>query len=233
VNTAAALLHMSGGQFAVPLVVRMTTGGGRQLAAQHSHSLENWFAHVPGLRVLAPGTIEDARCMLWPALLDPDPVIIVEHGSLYNEKGPLPAPGSEVDIDSARVRRAGDDITLVTYGGSLGLVLEAADSLEQEGISAEVIDLRVLRPLDSGTVAASVSRTHRAVVVDEGWRTLGMSAEVSARIMEDCFYDLEAPVGRVGTLEVPIPYAKHLEDAALPSVGRVMAAVREAVGSDG
>jgi pyruvate dehydrogenase E1 component beta subunit len=233
VNTAASLLHMSGGQFAVPLVVRMTTGGGRQLAAQHSHSLENWFAHVPGLRVLAPGTVEDARCMLWPALQDPDPVIIVEHGSLYNAKGTLPEPGAEVDIDRARVRRAGDDITVVTYGGSLGLALEAADRLADEGISAEVIDLRVLRPLDSGTVATSVGRTHRAVVVDEGWRTLGMSAEVSARIMEDCFYDLDAPVGRVGTLEAPIPYAKHLEDAALPSVERVLAAVHEAVGRDG
>ena len=233
VNTAAALLHMSGGQFAVPLVVRMTTGGGRQLAAQHSHSLENWFAHVPGLRALAPATIEDARCMLWPALLDPDPVIIVEHGSLYNDKGPAPEPGTEVDIDRAKVRRVGDDVTLVTYGGSLGLVLDAAERLAQEGISAEVVDLRVLRPLDSATVASSVARTHRAVVVDEGWRTLGMSAEVSARVMEDCFYDLDAPVGRVCTLEVPIPYAKHLEDAALPSVERVAAAVHEAVGRDG
>jgi pyruvate dehydrogenase E1 component beta subunit len=233
VNTAAALLHMSGGQFAVPLVIRMTTGGGRQLAAQHSHSLENWFAHVPGLRVLAPGTIEDARCMLWPALLDPDPVVIVEHGSLYNVKGPSPTAGTEVDITSAAVRRPGDDVTLVTYGGSLGLVLDAAERLQSEGVSAEVVDLRVLRPLDSAAVASSVSRTHRAVVIDEGWRTLGMSSEVSARIMEDCFYDLEAPVARVCSLEVPIPYAKHLEDAALPSVERVVAAAREVVGTDG
>jgi pyruvate dehydrogenase E1 component beta subunit len=233
VNTAAALRHMTGGQFSVPLVIRMTTGGGRQLAAQHSHSLENWFAHVPGLRVLAPGTIEDARCMLWPALVDPDPVIIVEHGSLYNVKGAAPEAGAEVDIDRAAVRRSGDDLTLVTYGGSLGLVLDAADRLAAEGISAEVIDLRVLRPLDSATVATSVCRTHRAVVVDEGWRTLGMSAEVSARIMEDCFYDLEAPVDRVCTLEVPIPYAKHLEDAALPSVDRILTAARQVVGRDG
>ena len=233
VNTAAALRHMSGGQFSVPIVIRMTTGGGRQLAAQHSHSLENWFAHVPGLRVLAPATIEDARCMLWPALLDPDPVIIVEHGSLYNAKGPAPEAGAEVDIDRAAVRRTGDDLTLVTYGGSLGLVLDAADRLAAEGISAEVIDLRVLRPLDSATVAQSMCRTHRAVVIDEGWRTLGMSAEVSARIMEDCFYDLEAPVDRVCTQEVPIPYAKHLEDAALPSVDRILTAARGVVGRDG
>jgi len=233
VNTAAALLHMSGGQFAVPVVIRMTTGGGRQLAAQHSHSLEHWFAHVPGLRVLAPATIEDARHMLAPALEDPDPVVIAEHGSLYNAKGPAPEPGTVVDIDHAAIRRTGGDITLVTYGGTLGTVLSAAERLEADGISAEVIDLRVLRPLDSAAVAESVCRTHRAVVVDEGWRTLGMSSEVSARIMEDCFYDLDAPVGRVCTVEVPIPYAKHLEDAALPSVERVVAAAHEAVGLHG
>ncbi len=233
VNTAAALLHMSGGQFSVPLVIRMTTGGGRQLAAQHSHSLENWFAHVPGLRVLAPATIDDARHMLWPALEDPDPVVIVEHGSLYNAKGSEPSADTQVDIEHALVRRPGGDVTLVTYGGSLGLVLEAAERLAAEGVEVEVVDLRVLRPLDSATVAASVRRTHRAVVVDEGWRTLGMSSEVAARIMEDCFYELDAPVGRVCSREVPIPYAKHLEDAALPSVERVLQAVHEAVGRDG
>lgn len=233
VNTAAALLHMSGGQFAVPVVIRMTTGGGRQLAAQHSHSLENWFAHVPGLRVLAPATIEDARHMLWPALEDPDPVVIVEHGSLYNAKGAEPSADTRVDIEHALVRRPGHDVTLVTYGGSLGLVLEAAERLAGEGVDAEVVDLRVLRPLDSATVAESVSRTHRAVVVDEGWRTLGMSSEVAARIMEDCFYELEAPVGRVCSREVPIPYAKHLEDAALPSVERVLQSVHEAVDGHG
>jgi len=233
VNTAAALLHMSGGQFAVPVVIRMTTGGGRQLAAQHSHSLENWFAHVPGLRVLAPATIADARGMLWPALQDPDPVIIVEHGSLYNAKGPTPDLSVPVDIDRAAVRRTGDDITVVTYGGSLGLVTDAADRLAAEGIDVEVIDLRVLRPLDDATLMESVRRTHRAVVVDEGWRTGGLSAEVSARIAEQCFYDLDAPVGRVCAAEVPIPYAQHLEKAALPDADRVVAAVHEAVGGGG
>ena len=233
VNTAAALLHMSGGQFAVPVVIRMTTGGGRQLAAQHSHSLENWFAHVPGLRVLAPATIADARGMLWPALQDPDPVIIVEHGSLYNEKGPAPDLSVPVDIDHAAVRRTGDDVTVVTYGGSLGLVTAAADLLADEGVGVEVVDLRVLRPLDDATLMASVRRTHRAVVVDEGWRTGGLSAEVSARITEQCFYDLDAPVGRVCTAEVPIPYAQHLEQAALPSSDRVVSAVREVVGRRG
>jgi len=229
VNTAAALLHMSGGQFAVPVVIRMTTGGGRQLAAQHSHSLENWFAHVPGLRVLAPATIADARGMLWPALLDPDPVIIVEHGSLYNAKGPAPDTSLAVDISRAAVRRTGDDVTVVTHGGSLGLVEEAAERLAADGIGVEVIDLRVLRPLDDATVTESVRRTHRAVVVDEGWRTGGLSAEVAARIAEQCFYDLDAPVGRVCAAEVPIPYARHLEEAALPSAARVVAAVHEAV----
>jgi pyruvate dehydrogenase E1 component beta subunit len=233
VNTAAALLHMSGGQFAVPVVIRMTTGGGRQLAAQHSHSLENWFAHVPGLRVLAPATIADARGMLWPALEDPDPVIIVEHGSLYNAKGPAPDLSLPVDIAHAAVRRPGDDVTLVTYGGSLGLVLDAADRLAAEGVGAEVVDLRVLRPLDDATVMESVRRTHRAVVVDEGWRTGGLSAEVSARITEQCFYDLDAPVGRVCSAEVPIPYAQHLELAALPDADRVVAAVHEVVGGRG
>jgi pyruvate dehydrogenase E1 component beta subunit len=229
VNTAAALLHMSGGQFAVPLVVRMTTGGGRQLAAQHSHSLENWFAHVPGLRVLAPATIEDARGMLWPALQDPDPVIIVEHGSLYNMKGPLGEPAVPVDIDRAAVRRRGDDVTVITYGGSLGLVTEAAERLADDGLEIEVIDLRVLRPLDDATVMESVRRTHRAVVVDEGWRTGGLSAEVSARITEHCFYELDAPVGRVCAVEVPIPYARHLEQAALPDADRVVDAIHEVV----
>jgi pyruvate dehydrogenase E1 component beta subunit len=233
VNTAAALLHMSGGQFSVPLVIRMTTGGGRQLAAQHSHSLENWFAHVPGLRVLAPATIQDARGMLWPALQDPDPVVIVEHGSLYNEKGPAPDPDAETDIAHAQVRRAGSDVTVVTYGGTLGLVEQAAAVLADDGIDVEVVDLRVLRPLDDATVLASVRRTHRAVVVDEGWRTGGLSAEVSARITEQCFYELDAPVGRVCSAEVPIPYARHMELAALPSAERVVAAVREAVGRRG
>jgi pyruvate dehydrogenase E1 component beta subunit len=233
VNTAAALLHMSGGQFPVPIVIRMTTGGGRQLAAQHSHSLEGWFAHVPGLRVLAPATMDDARGMLWPALEDPDPVVIFEHGSLYNAKGPAPATSVEVDIEHAAVRRAGDDVTLITYGGSLGLVEDAARQLEADGISAEVIDLRVLRPLDNTTIMGSVRRTHRAVVVDEGWRSVGLPAEVSARITEQCFYDLDAPVARVCSAEVPIPYARHLELAALPDAERVVAAARQVVGSRG
>jgi pyruvate dehydrogenase E1 component beta subunit len=225
-NNAATVLHMSGGQFSVPLVIRMTTGAGRQLAAQHSHSLEAWYAHIPGIRVLAPATLEDARGMLQTALDDPDPVIVFEHGSLYNVSGELPADAGPVGIDRAAVRRSGTDLTVVTYGGSLPKAMEAAEALAAEGIEAEVVDLRTLRPLDDATILASVARTHRAVVVDEGWRSVGLSAEVCARISEQAFYDLDAPVERVCSAEVPIPYAKHLEDAALPQVADVVTAAR-------
>jgi pyruvate dehydrogenase E1 component beta subunit len=232
-NNAATLLHMSGGQLPVPLVIRMTTGAGRQVAAQHSHSLEGWYAHIPGLRVLAPATLQDARGMLWPALQDPDPVLIFEHGSLYNLAGTLPADAAEVDITRAAVRRAGTDITLITYGGSLGKALTAADALAEEGISAEVIDLRVLRPLDDETLLKSVRSTHRVVIIDEAWRTGGLSAEIAARIAEQAFYDLDAPIERVCAAEVPVPYAKHLEDAALPQPADIVAAARRAVAPDG
>lgn len=233
VNSAASLHHMSGGQLSVPLVIRMTTGAGRQLAAQHSHSLENWYAHVPGLVVLAPATVADARGMLWPALEHPDPVVIFEHGSLYNLTGEADAEGLDPapdDLTRAAVRRPGTDVSVITYGGSLPKTLVAAEQLAADGVSAEVIDLRVLRPLDIGTVLASVRRTHRAVVVDEGWHTLSLAGEVSARIAEDAFYDLDAPVRRVCSVEVPIPYARHLELAALPSVERIVAAAEEVVG---
>ncbi|MFH8250209.1 alpha-ketoacid dehydrogenase subunit beta [Microbacterium sp. B2969] len=232
-NNAASLLHMSGGQFNVPIVIRMTTGAGRQLAAQHSHSLEGWIAHIPGLRVVTPATIADARGMLWTALQDPDPVLIFEHGSLYNLPGELPDDAGPTDINHAEVLREGADVSLITYGGTLPTVLEAATALAADGIEAEVLDLRSLRPLDEAAILATVAKTHRAVVVDEGWRSGSISAEISARITEASFYELDAPVGRVCSAEVPIPYARHLEAAALPSKERVVAAVREAVGSDG
>lgn len=229
VNTAAALRHMSGGQFSVPLVVRMATGAGRQLAAQHSHSLECWYAHVPGITVLAPATVEDARGMLAPALADPDPVVIFEHAQLYNLSEDVdPAP---VDITSARVRRAGDDVTLITYGGSLPKTLAAARLLADAGIDAEVIDLRVLRPLDTATVMDSVRRTHRALVVDEGWRSGSLAGEIMARIVEEAFFDLDAPPARVCSREVPIPYARHLEEATLPQPERIAEAATRLVGS--
>ncbi|HSJ21872.1 MAG TPA: alpha-ketoacid dehydrogenase subunit beta [Nocardioidaceae bacterium] len=229
-NNAATLLHMSGGQVNVPLVIRMTTGAGRQLAAQHSHSLEGLYAHIPGIKVLAPATLEDARGMLWTALEDPDPVLIFEHGSLYNMSGTMAEDAGHVDIQRAVVRRQGQDLTLVSYGGSLPKTLEAAESLSADGIDAEVIDLRSLRPLDDDAIVSSVRRTHRAVVVDEGWRSGSLSAEVNARILEQCFFDLDSPVQRVCSAEVPMPYAQHLEQAALPQVGDVVAAILEVVG---
>ena len=229
VNTAATLRHMSGGQFSVPVVIRMATGAGRQLAAQHSHSLEVWYAHVPGIKVLAPATLADARGMLWLALEDPDPVVIFEHAQLYNLEGELAEPAPAVDIERAAVRREGTSLTLVTYGGSLPRALAAAETLAAEGIDAEVIDLRVLRPLDMDTVLASVRKTHRVLVVDEGWRTCSLAAEILARIGEDAFYELDAPLARVCSEEVPIPYAKHLEDAALPLPPKIVAAAKALV----
>jgi pyruvate/2-oxoglutarate/acetoin dehydrogenase E1 component len=225
VNGAATLRHMSGGQVGVPVVIRMATGAGRQLAAQHSHSLENWYAHVPGLRVVAPATLEDARGMLWTALQDPDPVVMFEHATLYNLEGDLAEGAGAVDLDRAAVRRAGKDGTVVTYGGSLGKCLEAAEALARKGLEAEVIDLRSLRPLDLDTVLASVAKTRRVVVVDEGWKTGSLAGEVVASIVERAFYDLDAPPTRVCSAEVPIPYAKHLEDAALPQAPAIVAAV--------
>ena len=231
VNNAATIPHMSGGQFAVPLVIRMATGAGRQLAAQHSHSLEGWYAHIPGIKVLAPATIEDARGMLGPALADPDPVIIFEHAGLFNMEGELPDDW-QADIASAKVRRGGTAVSIIAYGGSLPKALAAAEQLAGEGIDAEVIDLRVLRPLDTATIVASVAKCHRAVIVDEGWRTGSLAAEVMARIMESAFFDLDAPVARVCSEEVPIPYAKHLEDASLPQPEKIVAAVRRLMGRE-
>jgi len=232
VNNAATLRHMSGGQVSVPLVIRMATGAGKQLAAQHSHSLENWYAAIPGIKVVAPATLEDARGMLWSALEDPDPVVIFEHVMLYNRSGPLAADAGPVPLAGAAIRRPGSDISLISYGGSLYKTLDAAEALAGEGIEAEVIDLRSLRPLDDATLMASVARTHRALIVDEGWRTGSLAGEISARIMEQAFWDLDAPVGRVCTAEVPIPYPKHLEDAALPQVPTIVAAARAILGRE-
>ncbi|MEU1866399.1 alpha-ketoacid dehydrogenase subunit beta [Streptomyces gardneri] len=228
-NNAATLRHMSGGQLGVPLVIRMTTGAGRQLAAQHSHSLEGWYAHIPGLRVLAPATIDDARHVLSAALADPDPVLLFEHGSLYNAAGKLDPAVQQVDLDRAAVRREGTDLTVVAYGGCVSKALEAAEKLAGEGISAEVVDLRTLRPLDDATFVGSVRRTHRAVVVDEGWRSGSLSAEIESRICEQAFFELDAPVERVCSAEVPIPYARRLEEAALPQPAGIVAAARRVV----
>ncbi len=226
-NSAATLLHMSGGQCNVPLVIRMTTGGGRQLAAQHSHSLEGWYAHIPGLRILTPATLEDARGMLPAALQHPDPVLIFEHALLLNMGGELSHDAGAVPLSGAAVRRSGTDVSLITYGGMLGKAMAAADALATAGVQAEVIDLRVLRPLDDATILTSVRKTHRAVIIDEGWRSGSLAAEISARITEGAFYDLDTPVHRVCSAEVPLPYPRHLEEAALPQVEQIVNAARQ------
>ena len=228
-NSAATLAHMSGGQVAVPLVIRMATGGGRQLAAQHSHSLEGWFAHIPGLKVLVPATVEDARFMLAGALADPNPVLIFEHIVLYNAEDEIDPAVTAVDIERAKIRRPGRDVSLVTYGNGLPKCLVAAERLAADAIDAEVIDLRVLRPLDMATVTASVARTRRVVIVDEGWKSGSISAEIAARLAEHSLYELDAPIRRVCSREVPVPYAAHLEEAALPRVDDIVAAARSIV----
>jgi pyruvate dehydrogenase E1 component beta subunit len=230
VNNAATLRHMSGGQIGVPLVIRMATGSGKQLAAQHSHSLENWYAHVPGIKVLAPATIADARYMLAMALADPDPVVMFEHVMLYNETAALPAPADCPDMHKAVVRKTGTQISLITYGGSLGKTLEAATLLQEQGVSVEVLDLRCLRPLDTASIFASVDKTKRLLVVDEGWRTGSLAAEICAAVAEHCFWSLDAPPQRVCSVEVPIPYPRHLELAATPQVQQIVDAVIDLLG---
>ncbi|MCW8331390.1 alpha-ketoacid dehydrogenase subunit beta [Photobacterium sp. SDRW27] len=225
VNTAATLRHMSGGQFNVPLVIRMACGAGRQLAAQHSHSWENFYAHIPGLKVLSPATHTDARYMLGQAMLDPDPVLIFEHVMLLNDIGKV-LEQAEAPMDKAIARRSGTDISLITYGGNLNKALKAAEQLESEGVSVEVVDLRCLRPLDKPTLLASIRKTHRAVIIDEGWYTGSLAGEISAIIMEEAFWSLDSPVKRVCTAEVPIPYPQHLEQAALPQVEQIVSTAK-------
>ena len=229
-NNAATIRHMSGNQMGCPVVIRMATGAGRQLAAQHSHSLEGWYAHIPGLRVLAPATLEDARGMLWTALQDPDPVLIFENVMLYNRTGQIATDAGAVDIDRAAVRREGRDLSLITYGGSLFKTLDAAEALAKEGVEAEVIDLRVLRPLDEATVIESVRNTRKVLIVDEGWKSGSLAAEVGMRIVEQAFFDLDAPIARLCSAEVPIPYARHLELAAIPQTESIVAAAKALLG---
>jgi len=225
VNNAATLRHMSGGQFGVPLLVRMATGGGRQLAAQHSHSLEGWYAHIPGIKVVTPATVADARGLLLAALREPDPVLMFEHATLYPLEGES-EDGTAMEIGRAALRRRGKDVTLIAYGGAVGKTERAAAQLAELGIDAEVIDLRSLRPLDTEMILASVAHTHRAVIVEEAWKSGGFAAEVSARIMEGAFDALDAPVARVCGAEVPMPYAQALEQAALPQPETIVKAVQ-------
>ena len=226
VNTAATLRHMSGGQISVPVVIRMASGGGRGLAAQHSHSFEGWYAHVPGLKVATPATVADAKGLLLAALDDPDPVIVCENATLYPLQGE-DADDTPMRLGVAAVRRPGKDVSLIAYGGSLPKALKAAEDLAAQGVEAEVLDLRCLRPLDVDAIVATVAKTHRAVVVDEMWRTGSFAAEVTAQIVERAFDELDAPVARVCSVEVPMPYARHLEDAALPSPERIVAAAKQ------
>lgn len=228
-NNAATLLHMSGGQLNVPVVIRMGSGIGRQLAAQHSHSWEPLFAHVPGLVVLSVGTHEDARGMLLSAIKSPDPVLLFEYTSMLNLEKEIHEDSGIVDISKGKVRREGKDISLITYGACVYKCLEAAESLEKDGIDVEVVDLRVLRPLDETVFLDSVAKTHRALLVEDAWKSVSISSEVITRIMEKAFFDLDAPAQRLCGVEVPIPYPKHLEDASIPQVGDIIDKVKNMI----
>jgi len=232
VNNAATVLHMSGGQINVPVVIRMGCGIGKQLAAQHSHSWESFYAHIPGLTVLSVGTHEDARYMLATALKSPDPVILFEYTSMLNMENEIPDDLIAVDIVKAKVRKEGKDISIITYGTGVYKCLEAADELATVGINAEVVDLRVLRPLDEETLLSSVTKTHRALIVEDAWRSVSISSEISARIMEKAFYELDAPVARLCGVEVHIPYPAHLEAAAVPQKNDIVANVKKILNHD-
>lgn len=232
VNNAATLLHMSGGQMNVPVVIRMGCGIGRQLAAQHSHSWEPLFAHIPGLIVLSAGTHEDARHMLAEALKSPDPVIVFEYTSMLNIEKEIPVNITRVDISKAKVRKVGKDISIITYGIGVYKCMDAANELASIGIDTEVVDLRILRPLDEETILASVSKTHRALIVEDAWKSVSISSEISARIMEKIFYELDAPVLRLAGVEVPIPYPLHLEDASVPQKNDIINAVKKMLNHD-
>ncbi len=228
VNHAAKIHYMFNGQIRVPLVVRTVGGGGRQLAATHSQTPDAVFAHFPGLKVVAPGTPADAKGLLKSAIRDDDPVFFIEHATLYQAKGEVPDDEDFlVPIGVSDVKREGDDVTIVSYSKGLQLSLEAADRLAQEGIQAEVIDLRTLRPLDMRPIIESVKRTNRVVVVEEGWRSYGVGSEVATRVMEQAFDYLDAPVRRVAQAEVPLPYNRRLEQMALPQVPDIINAVKD------
>ncbi len=230
VNNAATLLHMSGGQLNVPLVIRMSCGIGRQLAAQHSHSWEPLFAHIPGLKVVSAGTHEDARKMIIAALLDPNPVVLFEYTAMMNMEADMEDPLPAVDLSKAKVRKSGKDLSLITYGSGVYKCLDAAGELAKEGKEIEVLDLRSLRPIDTEAIVASVRKTHRALLVEDAWQSVSISSEVSARIMENCFYELDAPVQRLNGLEVPMPYPKHLEDAAIIQPSQIVSKARQMFG---
>jgi len=227
VNQAAKLRYMFGGQFTIPMVIRTPSGGGRQLSATHSQTPDAVFAHFPGLKVVAPGTPEDAKGMLKAAIRSDDPIMFIEHATLYQVRGEVPEEEYTIPLDKAKIQRPGSDVTLVTYSKMLEISTIAADELAKEGIEAEIVDLRSLRPLDMEPVLESFQKTNRAVIVEEGWRSFGVGAEVSARIYEEAFDYVDAPIQRVAQKEVPLPYNRTLEQMALPQVEDVIEAVKE------
>ncbi|MGD0750505.1 MAG: alpha-ketoacid dehydrogenase subunit beta [Anaerolineales bacterium] len=227
VNQAAKLHYMFGGQFILPLVIRAVTGGGRQLGATHSQTPDAIFAHFPGLKVVSPGTPEDAKGLLKAAIRSNDPVLFLEHATLYQMRGEVPEGDYVIPIGKSKVQRPGKDVTIVTYSKGLEISMKAADELAKGGVEAEIVDLRSLRPLDMDEVIKSFKKTNRAVVVEEGWKSFGVGAEVSARIYEQAFDYVDAPVRRVAQKEVPLPYNRTLEQSALPQLEDVIAAVKE------
>lgn len=230
VNHAAKLRYMSDGQFSVPLIIRTVTGGGGQLAATHSQSFENWYASVPGLKVAVPATPYDALGLFRTAMKDNNPILFAEHSLLYGVRGDVPDEWYEIPFGKADVKREGDDVTIVAYSRMTHIAMQAAEILAAQGKHAEVIDLRTLSPWDRQTVAQSVRKTNRVVVVEETWRTGGFSAEIASAIQEDAFDDLDGPVARVGGVDVPAPYNGALEAAAIPSAEKVIKAIEDNYG---
>ena len=233
VNHAAKMRYMSGGQLSVPLIIRTVTGGGAQVGASHSQNFEGWYASVPGLKVVTPATPYDALGLMRSCREEMDPVMFIEHILLYSSRGEVPEERYSVPLGKAVVKRSGSDVTLISYSRMVQVAVAATEQLSQEGIEVELIDLRSLRPLDMETVLESVRKTHKALVVEEVWKTGGFGAEVAAQIQEDAFEYLDAPVKRVAGAEVPMPYSRYLEQAAIPDPTRVAAAVRSLVRDGG
>lgn len=227
VNEAPKLRYMFGGQMRVPLVIRAVGGGGRQLGATHSQTPDAIFAHFPGLKVIAPGTPADAKGLLKAAIRSDDPIMFIENALLYQARGEVPEGEHLTPIGKSKVQREGSDVTIVSYSSMLQASLKAANQLEKEGISAEVVDLRTLRPLDMGPVIGSFMKTNRAVIAEEGWRSYGVGAEVAARLYEEAFDYIDAPIKRVAQKEVPLPYNRRLEQSALPKEADIIQAVKE------
>jgi len=232
INGAAKMFYMSGGQFKIPIVVRGPGGAAHQLAAQHSQSIESWYAHVPGLKVVAPSTPYDAKGLLKSAIRDDDPVIFFEGETLYGSKGEVPEDDYTVPIGVSEVKRPGTDVTIIAWSKMVTVALKAADTLAAEGISCEVVDPRTLRPLDDAPILESVRKTNRCVILEEGWPYAGLGAQIAYQIQQAAFGDLDAPVTRVTGVDVPMPYAKNLEHLAMPSPARLVAAVREVLYMD-